>query len=96
MKILITGISGFIGQELGWQIFKEGHELVALSRSPERLETENPFPVKAYAWSSQIEKASSESTRSFIWPGLQSRELAGQPKKKRKFMNLAFRLQKKL
>ena len=57
MKILITGISGFIGQELGWQIFKEGHELVALSRSPERLETENPFPVKAYAWSSQIEKA---------------------------------------
>jgi uncharacterized protein (TIGR01777 family) len=49
MRILLTGITGFIGRKLGERLVKEGHELVALVRDPQaRL----PFPVELRGWDS--------------------------------------------
>ncbi|MDZ4677109.1 MAG: TIGR01777 family oxidoreductase [Oligoflexia bacterium] len=36
MKILLTGATGFIGRKLAIQLSKDGHDLVLLSRDPER------------------------------------------------------------
>jgi uncharacterized protein YbjT (DUF2867 family) len=37
MRILVTGTSGFIGQELSWSLLKRGHSVVGLSRDPARV-----------------------------------------------------------
>lgn len=47
MRILITGITGFIGRELGSRLAKEGHEVIALVRDPE---TRLSFPAELRGW----------------------------------------------
>jgi uncharacterized protein (TIGR01777 family) len=47
MRILVTGITGFIGRKLGERLAGEGHEIVALVRDPGvRL----PFPADLKGW----------------------------------------------
>lgn len=47
MRILVTGITGFIGQKLGTRLAAEGHEIVALVRDPAvRL----PFEADLRPW----------------------------------------------
>ncbi len=50
MKILVTGITGFVGQELGLVLVKAGHEVVGLSRRPESCISQSPFPLKCFKW----------------------------------------------
>lgn len=47
MRILVTGITGFIGRQLGKRLVEEGHEIVALVRDPE---TRLPFPAELKSW----------------------------------------------
>ncbi|MEI7889191.1 MAG: NAD-dependent epimerase/dehydratase family protein, partial [Actinomycetes bacterium] len=37
MRILITGLTGFIGGQLAPKLLDRGHELVALVRDPSRV-----------------------------------------------------------
>lgn len=47
MRILVTGITGFIGRRLGERLVEEGHDIVALVRdSGTRL----PFPAELRSW----------------------------------------------
>lgn len=46
MKILMTGATGLIGQELGLALAKQGHELVIVSRSREKALLYVPFPCE--------------------------------------------------
>lgn len=50
MRILITGITGFIGRQLGARLVKDGHEIVALVRS---LDTQLAFPAQLKGWDSK-------------------------------------------
>lgn len=49
MRILMSGITGFIGLALGRRLAEEGHELVAIARNPEK---QLPFPAKLVGWDS--------------------------------------------
>ncbi len=46
MRILLTGATGFIGQRLGKELVRAGHEVVALVRATTSL----PFPAEQRLW----------------------------------------------
>ncbi|MGZ5280472.1 MAG: TIGR01777 family oxidoreductase, partial [Pseudobdellovibrionaceae bacterium] len=45
MKILITGATGFIGQELGKALVQKGHEIFALSRDEKKARLQLTYPA---------------------------------------------------
>lgn len=47
MRILVTGITGFIGRRLGERLLEEGHEIIAVLRDPS---APLPFPAKRVGW----------------------------------------------
>lgn len=49
MKILITGATGFIGQPLCRELVKKGHELLVVSRSPDKARDVLPEGTEARA-----------------------------------------------
>jgi len=50
MRILITGATGLIGREVGKRLSMSGHNLVVVSRNPERARRELPFPATVHKW----------------------------------------------
>ena len=50
MKILLTGATGLVGQELGLMLVRQGHELTILTRDPKKSQGMLPFPARALAW----------------------------------------------
>ena len=46
MKILMTGATGFVGQKLGLELVKAGHELVVISRQSLKAQKSCPFPCQ--------------------------------------------------
>jgi uncharacterized protein (TIGR01777 family) len=53
MKILISGASGLVGQELGLLLARRGHQLHVLTRSPEKHQGMLPFPAKFFSWNAE-------------------------------------------
>jgi uncharacterized protein (TIGR01777 family) len=51
MKIVLTGASGLIGKKLTYALMRDGHEVFALARSPEKL-PELP-PKNIFVWNDQ-------------------------------------------
>lgn len=49
MKVIITGGSGLIGQELTSSLCSDGHEVIVLSRNPERVQN-LPSKARAEKW----------------------------------------------
>jgi uncharacterized protein (TIGR01777 family) len=45
MKVLITGATGLIGQQLGLELVRQGHSLVVISRNKSRALLDLPFPA---------------------------------------------------
>ena len=56
MRILLTGATGLIGPHLGIRLAKEGHDLVVLSRAPEKAREKLPFPCEIFAWNAAIDR----------------------------------------
>lgn len=54
MNILITGGTGFIGQELRENLLKEGHNLVIITRSPKKYEDEAASNQRFLSWDSDL------------------------------------------
>ncbi|MFW7380648.1 MAG: TIGR01777 family oxidoreductase [Oligoflexus sp.] len=50
MRILLTGATGFVGQSLARQLILDGHELVVLSRHPQKVARTLGVPCQAFAW----------------------------------------------
>ena len=50
MIVAITGATGFVGTRLTAHLLAAGHEVVALTRSPERAERELPVRCRVAAW----------------------------------------------
>lgn len=46
MKVLITGGTGFIGQEVGKALVRSGHQVFVVSRNQEKAELLLPYPAK--------------------------------------------------
>ncbi len=46
MNILLTGATGFIGQELGIQLVQSGHQITVVSRNAESAINKLPFPCE--------------------------------------------------
>ncbi len=49
MKVIISGGSGLIGRALTADLAQDGHEVIILSRSPEKVKT-LPKGARAIAW----------------------------------------------
>lgn len=54
MNILITGGTGFIGQELRESLLKEGHHLVIITRSPKKYEDEATSNQRFISWEDDL------------------------------------------
>jgi uncharacterized protein (TIGR01777 family) len=54
VKILMTGATGFVGKELGIELVKRGHQIVAVSRDAQRARMDLPFPCEVYEWKGQL------------------------------------------
>jgi uncharacterized protein (TIGR01777 family) len=54
MNILITGGTGFIGDELRTLLLKEGHNLVIITRSPEKYEGESAKNLRFISWDDDL------------------------------------------
>ena len=55
MRVLITGATGLIGKEIGKVLVESGHELVVVTRNPERARFELPFPAEIFKWGGDTE-----------------------------------------
>jgi uncharacterized protein (TIGR01777 family) len=61
MNILITGGTGFIGEELRMILLKEGHNLIIVSRNPEKHESENAKNQRFISWENDLMVAMNEA-----------------------------------
>lgn len=50
MRVLLTGATGLIGKEVGKILVQNGHEVIALSRNPQKARLELPFPARIFEW----------------------------------------------
>lgn len=50
MRVIITGGTGLIGQALGAELARDGHEVIALSRDPDRPAGRLPAGMRAERW----------------------------------------------
>ena len=50
MKVLITGATGFVGKKLVEHLASQGHQIVALSRSRKRAQSQLPTSCKVWEW----------------------------------------------
>lgn len=46
MKVLLTGATGLIGQQLGIELVRAGHSLIVISRNKEKALLQLPFPAE--------------------------------------------------
>ncbi|HAH52478.1 MAG TPA: TIGR01777 family protein, partial [Balneola sp.] len=56
MSILITGGTGFIGQELRETLLKKGKNLVIITRDPKKYEDESATNQRFISWDSDLTK----------------------------------------
>lgn len=66
MKILITGATGFVGQKLGLELVKAGHEVIVISRQALKAQKSCPFPctiIEADLMMSPISKSQQDSLK---------------------------------
>lgn len=61
MKILITGATGFIGKSLCKELAWAGHEIIALTRSPNSSRYKIPAPHRSIEWNEQCQNLSTEN-----------------------------------
>lgn len=53
MKVIVTGGSGLIGRHLTQALARDGHEVVVLSRDPEKHRGDLPAGVRAVQWDAE-------------------------------------------
>ncbi len=61
MRVLVTGISGFIGSRLGERLAAGGHEIVAVSRKPTKTRAQNPHILGVLRWYPEMGPAPTEA-----------------------------------
>lgn len=61
MKILVTGLSGFVGNHLAKNLIEQGHEVVGLSRNPEKAAANHDPKLTWFQWRPEQELPSEES-----------------------------------
>lgn len=55
MKVLITGATGFVGSKLCLELTKAGHELIILTRNPDRARQKLSLNAQYFKWSPESE-----------------------------------------
>ncbi|MCS6777668.1 MAG: TIGR01777 family oxidoreductase, partial [Chthonomonadaceae bacterium] len=53
MKILVTGATGFIGRPLCNQLLQQGHQVIALTRNPEKARATLPEGITCLPWGTE-------------------------------------------
>jgi uncharacterized protein (TIGR01777 family) len=55
MRVLITGVTGFVGSALARRLTENGHKVVGLTRNPDRARKALPFVSEFHAWNPEEE-----------------------------------------
>lgn len=55
MRVLVTGVTGFIGSALAERLVANGHEVVGLTRNPDMARKALPFVSEFHAWNPEEE-----------------------------------------
>ena len=63
MRVLITGVSGYLGRKLCASLAEAGHEVVGTSREPERVRGHVPGLTEVYRWTPQREALPREALK---------------------------------
>ncbi len=61
MKILVTGGTGFVGQSLGRELVRQGHELNVLTRNAEKAPLYSSYPARFFSWDGEKDKVPKEA-----------------------------------
>ena len=63
MRVLVTGATGFVGRLLVPALVGAGHEVVVVSRDPDRSKALLPDVSEAHAWAPRAERAPADAVR---------------------------------
>jgi len=97
MKVLITGVSGFIGQSTAQTLHRKGHQVTGISRNPKATLKKFPFLKECHLWQSDAPPEAFQNVSAII-------NLAGAPiidkrwtlKRKKLLLNSRIQFTKKI
>ncbi len=97
MKILITGVSGFIGQSIAQTLHRKGCQITGISRQPKKTLKKLPFLDECYLWKDDFPASAFQNAAAVInLAGAPIADKKWTPKRKRILMNSRVQFTQKL
>ena len=97
MKILITGVSGLIGQSIAQMLYRKGHQIVGLSRQTKKTLKKLSFLDECYLWNGDFPSSAFKNVSAVInLAGAPIADKKWTPKRKKILMDSRVQLTEKL
>lgn len=97
MKVLMTGVSGFIGQSIAQTLHRKGYQVIGMSRQPKKTLKKLPFLNECYLWKSDFPLEAFQNVSAIInLAGAPILDKKWTPKRKQILMDSRIQFTKKL
>lgn len=97
MKVLITGVSGFIGQSIAQTLNRKGYQVIGISRHPDKTLKKLPFLTECHSWKSEFPSSAFQNISAIInLAGAPIMDKKWTPKRKNLLINSRVQFTKKL